>query len=239
MAIALLAGTAPFTAPAAAQNAAMPRSHAKMPPSHAKKLFLSTVAVYDAGLRRGRASSANNAYLRGFRDGTSSEAYSSRARVSQAYVSRSYVMSPYAGNPVPSVAGYSLYDSAGYVPSTGYVPSAGYVPVTGGYSPYGSYGRRSVAGYSLYDSAGYVPVTSGYSTYGTPSVSYGDGYISDRYDQGYAPRRLMDVAVTPVVMQPAVATRAAHLNYCAARYLSFDPASDTFLAYDGFRYFCQ
>ena len=245
MAIALLAGTAPFTAPAAAQNAAMPPSHAKMSSSHAKRLFLSTVAVYDAGLRRGRASSSNSAYLRGFRDGTSSEAYSSRAPISQAYVSRSYVMSPYAGNPVPSVAGYSLYDSAGYVPSTGYVsstgyvPSAAYVPATGGYSSYGTYGTRSVAGYSQYDSAAYVPVTSGYSSYGTPSVSYGDGYASGRFDQGYAPRRLMDVAVAPVVMQPPLETRAAHLSYCAARYLSFDPASDTFLAYDGNRYFCQ
>jgi hypothetical protein len=225
MAVALLAGTAAFTVPAAAQYAAKPPSHAKMSSSHDKRLFLSAVAVYDAGLRRGRTSSSNSAYLRGFRDGTSSEAYSSRA-----YVARTYVMNPYTVNPAPPVTGYSLYDSAGYV------------PVTSGYSSYGSYGTPSVAGYSRYDSAGYVPVTSGYSSYGsygTPSISYDDGYATNRYDQGYAPRRLMDVAVAPVVMQPPSTTRAAHLNYCAARYLSFDPASDTFLAYDGNRYFCQ
>jgi hypothetical protein len=219
MAIALLAGTAPFTVPAAAQRAPTPPSHAGMSSIHAKRLFLSTVAVYDAGLRRGRATSSNNAYLRGFRDGTSSEAYSSRAYVSRAYVSQTYVVNPYATNPVPSAAGYSLYDSAGYV------------PVTGGYSSYGS-------GSASYDSD---PYTSGYAypSYGTRSVAYGDGYGSDRYGQGYAPRRLMDVAVAPVAMPLALDARAAHLSYCAARYQSFDPASDTFLAYDGNRYFCQ
>ncbi len=57
---------------------------------------MSAVAEYDAGLRRGRANSTNNAYLRGFRDGTSSEAYSSRA----------YAVNPYAGNPLPLVSPY-------------------------------------------------------------------------------------------------------------------------------------
>jgi BA14K-like protein len=194
MAIALLAGTASFTVPAAAQGATMPPSHAKTSSIKAKRLFLSTVAVYDAGLRRGRASSANRAYLRGFRDGTSSEAYASRA-----YVSQADVVSPYASNPVRSAVGSSLYDSY----------------------------------------TGYVPLTSGYSSYGTRSVSYGDGYASDRYDQGYVPPRLMDVAVAPVAMPLRLEARAAHLSYCSTRYQSFDLASDTFLATDGNRYYCR
>jgi len=205
MAIALLAGSAPFTAPAAAQKASTPPSHAKLSSIHAKRLFLSEVAVYDAGLRRGRASSADSAYLRGFRDGTSSEAYSSRA-----YVSQSYVVGPYAGNPTPVA------------------------------DPYASNPIPAVAGYPPYDGdTGYVPVTSGYSSYGARSVSYDDGYGSDRYDRGYAPRRLMDFAVAPVAMSVPLEARAAHLSYCTARYQSFDPASDTFLAYDGNRYFCR
>jgi len=210
-AVALLAGTASFAAPAAAQSA--PWNHAKISSSHAKKkLYMSTVAVYDAGVRRGRANASNNAYLRGFRDGTSSEAYSSQA----------YVVNRYAGNPLP-VAN----------------PNAGYSP----------YDRD----------AGYAPVTAGYSSYDVRSASYGDGFTSDRYDvgyapgyaqgyaqgyapsytQNYAPRGLMDVAVTPVAMAPPLESRAAHFSYCAARYQSFDPASDTFLANDGNRYFCR
>jgi len=49
----------------------------------------------------------------------------------------------------------------------------------------------------------------------------------------------MDVAVLPVTTASASEARAAHWNYCAARYQSFDPASDTFLANDGNRYYCQ
>jgi len=209
-AVALLAGTACFAVPAAAQGTPV-RHHAKMSSAHSRALFMSAVAEYAAGLRRGRENSTNNAYLRGFRDGTSSEAYSPRA----------YVANPYTGNPValvspyatPAPAGYSLYDS--------------YTPVTAGYS---SYDIRSV-GYG--DANGYRGRT----------VAYGDGFASARYDTGYAPgyvpRGLMDVAVAPVAMTSASDTRAAHMSYCAARYQSFDPASNTFLANDGNRYYCQ
>ena len=159
---------------------------------------MSAVAEYDAGLRRGRERSTNNAYLRGFRDGTSSEAYSSRA----------YAVNCYAGNPVVLVS-----------------PDAGQ-PVAG-YSPYG---RDAV----------YAPAPGGYSSYDLRSASYGDALASDRYDSGYAPRGLMDVAVAPATMAASSeAQAAAHLSYCAARYQSFDPASNTFLANDGNRYYCQ
>ena len=77
-AVALHAGTACFAVPAAAQGAPVWR-HPKPSSANSRKLFMSAVAEYEAGLRRDRENSTNNAYLRGFRDGTSSEAYSSRA----------------------------------------------------------------------------------------------------------------------------------------------------------------
>jgi hypothetical protein len=173
---------------------------------------MSAVAVYDAGLRRGTASSTRSAYLRGFRDGTSSEAYSSRG----------YLVDSYAGYPATSA------------PVTAPVYSS---PV---YSSYSSYGRDAV----------YAPGTGGYSdSYDGRSVSYsdgyGNGYGNSQYNSGYAPRGLMDVAVAPVmtaptwVTTPPLAAQAARMNYCAARYQSFDPASGTFLADDGYRYYCR
>jgi BA14K-like protein len=200
MAVALLAGTAAFAVPAAAQGAPMQSSHSK-------KLFLSAVAVYDAGLRRGTAKSSRSAYLRGFRDGTSSEAYSSR----------SYLVDSYTGYQPPAPAPAPVYSS--------YDRGAVYAPGYGGYSSYN--GRSAAYG----DGNGYR------------SVAYGDGYSyrSDRYDAGYVPSGLMDVAVVPVAAMaaPASEVRTAHWSYCAARYQTFDPASDTFLAADGNRYFCR
>jgi hypothetical protein len=189
MAVALLAGTASLTVPAAAQNAPMPQRHAKMTPTHAQKQFLSAVAIYDAGLRRGTANSSRNAYLRGFKDGTTTEAYSPRMSV----------VNSAPAEPILSVAGYSAYDR----------------------------------------SAAYYPSNSGYSSYDGRSAAYDNGSLYDRYDAGYAPRGLMDVVVAPAATAPALEARAAMLNYCTARYQSFDPASGTFLADDGNRYFCR
>jgi len=42
-----------------------------------------------------------------------------------------------------------------------------------------------------------------------------------------------------VVTAQPLAAQNARLSYCAARYQSFDPASGTFLADDGNRYFCR
>jgi hypothetical protein len=191
MAVALLAGTAAFATPALAQKA--PLHHATMAPRHAR-LFLSTVAVYDAGLRRGRATSSNNAYLRGFRDGTSTAAYNPRRSVADSYVV----------NPVVADPGYS------------YSRDAAYAPGTGGY--YSSYDGRRAA---YYDNA--------------------NGYASDRYDARPAPLAgLMDVVVAaPVAPIMTAEAQAAHMSYCTARYQSFDPASNTFLADDGNRYYCR
>jgi hypothetical protein len=169
----------------------MPQRHAKIAPSHSQKQLLNAVVVYEAGIRRGAANSSRNAYLRGFRDGTTTEAYSSRVAV----------VNSAPAEPIISVAGYSTYDR-----------NAAYYPRNNGYS---SYDGRS-------------------ATYDNPNRP-----LYDRYDAGYAPRGLMDVVVAPAATAPAMEARAAMLNYCIARYQSFDPASGTFLADDGNRYFCR
>jgi len=134
MSFALLAGTAVFTVPAAAGDASTHASHAKLSSSHAGRQPLSAVAVYDAGVRRGAARASHNAYLRGFRDGTSSEAYSGRYRVN------SY--------PVATVMAYPSYDSG-----------AVYAPESGGYASYDDpYGGGSVA----YNENAYGYSTGGY-----------------------------------------------------------------------------
>jgi hypothetical protein len=189
MAVALLAGTASFTAPAAAQNAPMPQRHAKVAPSHAQKQLLNAVVVYEAGIRRGTANSSRDAYLRGFRDGTTTEAYSSRVSVANSA----------PAEPIVSVGGYSTYDR-----------NTAYYPRNNGYAS--NYGR---------------------------ATAYENGSLYDRYDAGYAPRGLMDVVVAPAATTPAMEAQAAMMSYCTARYQSFDPASGTFLADDGNRYFCR
>jgi len=192
VAVTLLAGTAALPVPAAAQTALTSSSHAK-------RLYLSADAVYDAGLRRGRANASHNAYLRGFRDGTSRGAYNSGT----------YVVSPYVANPVAPAAGYSLFDRA-----------PGYARPTDTYDS--SYGVRSVT----YD--------NGYA-----ADRYDNGYASDRYDAGYVPPGLMNAAVSPVAVPPPSEVGSAHWSYCSAHYQNFDPASDTFLASDGNRYYCR
>ena len=189
MAVALLAGTASFAVPAAAQYAPLPQRHAKIAPSHSQKQLLNAVVVYEAGIRRGAANSSRNAYLRGFRDGTTTEAYTSRVSV----------VNSAPAEPILSGAGYSTYD-------------------------------RNTA---------YYPRNNGYSSYDGRSAAYDNGALYDRYDAGYAPRGLMDVVVAPAASAPAMEARAAMMSYCTARYQSYDPASGTYLADDGNRYFCR
>ena len=189
MAVALLAGTASFAVPAAAQYTPMPQRHAKIAPSHSQKQLLNAVVVYEAGIRRGAANSSRNAYLRGFRDGTTTEAYTPRVSV----------VNSAPAEPTLPVAGYSAYDR----------------------------------------NAAYYPRNNGYSSYDGRSAAYDNGALYDRYDAGYAPRGLMDVVVAPAATTPAMEAQAAMMSYCTARYQSFDPASGTYLADDGNRYFCR
>ena len=189
MAVALLAGTASFAVPAAAQYAPLPQRHAKIAPSHSQKQLLNAVIVYEAGIRRGAAKSSRNAYLRCFRDAATTEAYTPRVSV----------VNSAPAEPILSSAGYSTYDR----------------------------------------NAAYYPRNNGYSSYDGRSAAYENGALYDRYDAGYAPRGLMDVVVAPAATAPAMEARAAMMSYCTARYQSYDPASGTYLADDGNRYFCR
>jgi hypothetical protein len=238
-AVALVAGAACFPVQAEAQSPGTPASQFKVLTSHgSKKLYMSAGAVYDAGVRRGSARSSHDAYLRGFRDGTSTTAYTSRQYV----VNAAPVYSPapvYSAAPTYAVAPtYSAAPAYGY---SSYGRDAAYAPAVAGYSYSGgtvavgdSYGDGYASGYGN----GY-----GYSQYNAGQYNSGQynagQYSAGPYNAGYAPRGLMDVAVTPVVVAQPLEAQNARLSYCAARYQSFDPASGTFLADDGYRHYCR
>ena len=66
-------------------------------------------------------------------------------------------------------------------------------------------------------------LANSYAYYGSPGYAYAPGYYDDGYyDEG-------TVAVVPGGDDPAS---------CAQRYRSYDPASQTYLGYDGQRYPC-
>jgi hypothetical protein len=204
-AVALLAGTACFAVQAEARDPATPAGQLKVWTSHSnKKLYMNAAAVYNAGIQRGSARSSRSAYLRGFRDGTSTTAYTSRQ---------------YVVNTAPFYSGAPVYSAAPAYGYSSYNRDAVYGPAVGGYA----YDGRTVAlGYGNGNGNG-----------------NGNGYGYSQYNAGYAPRGLMDVAVTPVVTTQPLEAQSARLSYCAARYQSFDPASGTFLADDGYRYYCR
>ncbi len=213
-AVALLAGTACFAVQAEARSPATPASQAKVWTSHGnKRLYMSAGAVYDAGVQRGSARASRDAYLRGFRDGTSTAAYTSRQ-----YVVNSAPV--YSSAPTYAVA--PAYSAA---PAYGYSTYGRNTPYTPAYTP-------AVAGYSY--NGGTVALGDSYgNTYGDSQYNVGQ----DNAD--YAPRGLMDAAAAPVVMVQPLEAQNARLSYCAARYQSFDPGSGTFLADDGFRHYCR
>ena len=175
-AVALLAGTACFAVQAEARDPATPANQFKVSTSHgSKKLYMSAAAIYDAGVRRGDAQASRSAYLRGFRDGTSTAAYAPRH---YAYAPRQYVVNSapvYSGAPVnsaaPVYAAAPLYDAA-----PGYSTAPAY-----GYS---SYSTPAVAGYSY--NGGVVPSGDSYGT-GIAGYSYNGGVVSlgDSYGNGY------------------------------------------------------
>jgi hypothetical protein len=71
-----------------------------------------------------------------------------------------------------------------------------------------------------------------YAAYGGPDYYYGPDYYADDtyYDNGYYDIGT-EVAVVPVAP-------GGDASYCAQRYRSYDPASGTFLGYDGQRHPC-
>jgi hypothetical protein len=70
--------------------------------------------------------------------------------------------------------------------------------------------------------------------YGYDPYYYGDDYAyDDSYDDGYA--------AYPGYVAPGpgyVVSSAVDPNYCAQRYRSWDPASGTYLGFDGLRHPC-
>jgi hypothetical protein len=69
-----------------------------------------------------------------------------------------------------------------------------------------------------------------YAYYGGPDYYYDSGYGDTYYDNGYDDGTT--VAVVPV------APGGGDPAYCAQRYQSYDPASGTYLGYDGLRHPC-
>jgi hypothetical protein len=73
----------------------------------------------------------------------------------------------------------------------------------------------------------------GYGGYYDPSY-YGDDYAYNGYDDnGY-----YDTGI-PVESGVVVSTAGGDASYCAQRYRSYDPASGTYLGYDGLRHPCM
>ena len=72
----------------------------------------------------------------------------------------------------------------------------------------------------------------GYDGYYDPGY-YGDNYAySDYYDNsGY------DIGI-PIVPDVVASNADGDASYCAQRYRSYDPASGTYLGYDGLRHPC-
>ena len=71
----------------------------------------------------------------------------------------------------------------------------------------------------------------GYGAYADPYY-YGDDYAySDGYDAGYDTGYPVDTGVV-------VSSAGADPSYCAQRYRSYDPASGTYLGFDGLRHPC-
>jgi hypothetical protein len=69
--------------------------------------------------------------------------------------------------------------------------------------------------------------------YGYDPYYYGDDYANnDYYDNGYD-------AGYPVDSGVVVSSADGDASYCAQRYRSYDPASGTYLGFDGLRHPCQ
>jgi hypothetical protein len=67
--------------------------------------------------------------------------------------------------------------------------------------------------------------------YGYDPSYYGDDYAYNGYDNGYDAGYPVDSEV--------VVSSGGDASYCAQRYRSYDPASGTYLGFDGLRHLCQ
>ncbi len=124
--------------------------------------------------------------------------------------------------------------------STGGAPVARYsgtgvARYSGGYGGWnGGYRHRRGGGFIPGAVAGAVIggalASESYAYYGGPDY-YASGYYPGYYDDGYSD----DAAVVAVAPAPVGDDAVA---YCMQTYQSYDPASGTYLGYDGLRYPC-
>jgi hypothetical protein len=94
----------------------------------------------------------------------------------------------------------------------------------GGFHHRGGFFPGAVAGAVI----GGALAADSYAYYGGPDYYYGPGYDNSYYDNGYDDG--VAVAVAP--------DQGADPTYCAQRYRSYDPASGTYLGFDGLRHPC-
>ena len=85
------------------------------------------------------------------------------------------------------------------------------------------FGRGFAAGAII---GGAAIASQSYGYYGGPGVYYAPGYSDDQYYDA-----------SPVAVAPAPEGDDA-VAYCMQTYQSYDPASGTYLGYDGFRHPC-
>ncbi len=96
------------------------------------------------------------------------------------------------------------------------------------------YGRR-------YAGRGYYGRSYGYPRYGYRR-SYNPGAAAAAGAIGLATGAIIGGAIAnqnAAPPPPAGIRQSDYISYCSQRYRSFDPASGTFLGYDGQRHYCQ
>jgi hypothetical protein len=114
----------------------------------------------------------------------------------------------------------------------GGAPAAQFRGGGGGYRGDGDRGYRRGGGFIPGAVAGAVIggalASDSYAYYGGPGYAYGPGYYDDQYDN--------DGGVVAVAPAPVGGDDSA--AYCAQTYRSYDPASGTYLGFDGLRHPC-
>jgi hypothetical protein len=141
--------------------------------------------------------------------------------------------------------GYNnYYDDYAYAPAYSYGYSPGYSYYSPGYS-YGyspGYSYYSSPGYSYGYSPDYSYSSSGYGSGPSPSprYNYSPGYNSSSpgSSYAYAPGSSYSSPGSAYAYSPGYSTAGNSASYCQQRFRSYDPASGTYLGYDGKRHPC-
>jgi len=223
IAVSLVAGPAWLPAPASARDVRISTTHGQANKMLRAAAIRGFNAGYAAGLRRNISAAAlRSAYNRGYSEAMNRLAYNP-SRAATVYARPI----GYGSNGLDS---YARYD--GPIPNS--TRSSSYPRYSGNYRD--AYAAGYAGDVNAGRSATYVRYSGNY---------YGDanGYMQARYDTGFNPiGDLLNVVFAPFVAASHAASHAATQNdrwaYCSQRYRSFEPATGTFLAYDGNRYYC-